>query len=200
MHFLIVADAFLPMRTSAAVMLADLAKEFVGQSHQVSMIIPAQDQSKAVSIKMHQGIKVYSVRAFKTKDISYIQRTLAELINPFVIWNRLRSYAEFQECQADAIIWYSPSIFWGPLIKRLKAFFKCKSYLILRDIFPDWALDLGLLKRDLVYFLFKKVAMIGNDMALDSGVGTCGKEGQSVPVGVGQPTLKIDALTVGGTA
>jgi glycosyltransferase involved in cell wall biosynthesis len=158
MHFLIVADAFLPMRTSAAVMLADLAKEFVGQSHQVSMIIPAQDQSKAVSIKMHQGIKVYSVRAFKTKDISYIQRTLAELINPFVIWNRLRSYAEFQECQADAIIWYSPSIFWGPLIKRLKAFFKCKSYLILRDIFPDWALDLGLLKRDLVYFLFKKVA------------------------------------------
>jgi TldD protein len=44
-----------------------------------------------------------------------------------------------------------------------------------------------------------RVSMIGNDMALDSGVGTCGKEGQSVPVGVGQPTLKIDGLTVGGT-
>ena len=46
----------------------------------------------------------------------------------------------------------------------------------------------------------RRVSMIGNDLELDSGVGTCGKEGQSVPVGVGQPTLRIDALTVGGTA
>ena len=46
----------------------------------------------------------------------------------------------------------------------------------------------------------KRVSMIGNDMKLDSGVGTCGKEGQSVSVGVGQPTLRIDGLTVGGTA
>jgi TldD protein len=45
-----------------------------------------------------------------------------------------------------------------------------------------------------------RVTMIGNDMRLDTGVGTCGKEGQSVPVGVGQPTLKIEGLTVGGTA
>jgi len=45
-----------------------------------------------------------------------------------------------------------------------------------------------------------RISMIGNDLKLDSGVGTCGKEGQSVPVGVGQPTLKIDELTVGGTA
>ena len=46
----------------------------------------------------------------------------------------------------------------------------------------------------------KKVTMTGNDLRLDSGVGTCGKEGQSVPVGVGQPTLRIEGLTVGGTA
>jgi TldD protein len=45
-----------------------------------------------------------------------------------------------------------------------------------------------------------RVSMMGNDMALDPGVGTCGKEGQSLPVGVGQPTLRIDGLTVGGTA
>ncbi|MCB2100123.1 MAG: metalloprotease TldD, partial [Rhodobacterales bacterium] len=45
-----------------------------------------------------------------------------------------------------------------------------------------------------------KVSAIGNDMALDPGIGTCGKDGQGVPVGVGQPTLKIDGLTVGGTA
>jgi TldD protein len=46
----------------------------------------------------------------------------------------------------------------------------------------------------------KQVTMIGNDMALDTGVGVCGKDGQSVPVGVGQPTLRIEGLTVGGTA
>jgi len=47
--------------------------------------------------------------------------------------------------------------------------------------------------------VMRKISMVGNDLALDNGIGVCGKEGQSVPVGVGQPTLKIDALTVGGT-
>ena len=48
--------------------------------------------------------------------------------------------------------------------------------------------------------VMKKVSMVGNDLALDKGVGVCGKDGQSVPVGVGQPSLKIDEITVGGTA
>lgn len=47
--------------------------------------------------------------------------------------------------------------------------------------------------------VMKKISMVGNDLRLDSGIGSCGKEGQSLPVGVGQPTLKIDELTVGGT-
>ena len=47
--------------------------------------------------------------------------------------------------------------------------------------------------------VMKKISMVGNDLALDEGIGVCGKDGQSVPVGVGQPTLKIDEITVGGT-
>lgn len=46
----------------------------------------------------------------------------------------------------------------------------------------------------------QQISMVGNDLKLDNGVGVCGKEGQSLPVGVGQPTLKVDNLTVGGTA
>lgn len=48
--------------------------------------------------------------------------------------------------------------------------------------------------------VMKKISMVGNDLELDKGIGVCGKDGQSVPVGVGQPTLKIDSLTVGGTS
>ena len=46
--------------------------------------------------------------------------------------------------------------------------------------------------------VMNRISMVGNDLALDEGVGVCGKDGQSVPVGVGQPTLKIDEVTVGG--
>jgi TldD protein len=45
----------------------------------------------------------------------------------------------------------------------------------------------------------KNVSMVGNDLKLDAGVGVCGKDGQSIPVGVGQPTLKINEMTIGGT-
>ena len=47
--------------------------------------------------------------------------------------------------------------------------------------------------------MLKRITMIGNDMSLDPGVGTCGKDGQGVPVGVGQPTILLNELTVGGT-
>lgn len=170
MHLLIVADAFFPMRTSAAVMLADLAREFLDQSHSVSIIIPEHNQNDPVAVKIHQGANIFFVKALRTKDLDYLQRTFAEFINPFLMWNRLCSCPEFKKMKVDGIIWYSPTIFWGPLIKRLKSFFRCKAYLILRDIFPDWTLHLGLLNQGLIYTLFNKVTLYQYSQANCIGV------------------------------
>ena len=64
---------------------------------------------------------------------------------------------------------------------------------------PDLFLEIVIIMFGTPIIIMSKISMIGNDMALDAGVGTCGKNGQSVPVGVGQPTLKIGGITVGGT-
>ncbi|MBU3630057.1 glycosyltransferase family 4 protein [Polynucleobacter sp. AP-Melu-500A-A1] len=157
MHILIISDAYPPMRTSCATQIYDLAQAFIGQDHKVSIIIPAHSQKNVVEISNADGPTVYSVRCFKTKDVGYARRTIAEFINPFVIGFHLKRNSNFIGQKIDGIAWYSPTVFWGPLVRQLKAIFNCKAYLILRDIFPDWALDLGILKKNLIYAFFKKV-------------------------------------------
>lgn len=56
--------------------------------------------------------------------------------------------------QWDGVVWYSPSIFHGPLVRYIKNKSKCKSYLIIRDIFPQWAADIGLLRKGGLVYLF----------------------------------------------
>ena len=170
MHILIISDAYPPMRTSCATQIYDLAQAFIEQDHQVSIIIPAHSQENVVEISTTDGPTVYSVRCFKTKDVGYARRTIAEFINPFIIGFHLKRNAHFISQKIDGITWYSPTIFWGPLVKHLKIFFNCKAYLILRDIFPDWALDLGLLKKNLIYLFFKRVEKFQYEQADCIGV------------------------------
>ena len=158
MHFLVITDAYYPTRTSAAVLLQDLTKEWVDHGHLVTIIVPGAQLSPSIAIEKIDGSVCMSVTAFQTKDIGYVRRTLAEWINPYLIGRALKRDLSFCQTHFDAIIWYSPSIFWGPLIAQLKRRFQCPAYLILRDIFPDWALDLGLLKKNGIYHFFKKVA------------------------------------------
>ena len=70
----------------------------------------------------------------------------------------------------DAVIWYSPTIFFGPIIKYLKRSSNCPSYLILRDIFPEWLADLGILKKNPIYYFFKLVAKYQYSLANIIGV------------------------------
>ena len=148
------------MRTSAATLTHDLAKAFLEEGHRVSLITSSSKQLSNVYVRSVKGLTILTVKAFKTKDINRLIRLFGEFINPFLIWHRLIKYKKFSEENFDVIIWYSPTIFWGPFIARAKKKFNAKSYLILRDIFPDWALDIGLIKNGLVYQFFKKIARL----------------------------------------
>ena len=157
MKFLIVTDAYFPNNSSVSVLLSDLAQEFIAQSIDVDILVSVAEQDTPIKIWNHNGCEVISIKALKTKDISYFRRTINEFINPWLIWRTLEKSPGFMSKQYDGVIWYSPTIFWGPLIKKLKRKFQCRSYLILRDLFPDWALHVGVLKKGLVYSFFKMV-------------------------------------------
>jgi len=157
MHVLIVTDAYFPARTSVAVLLYELAQTFLEDQVQVTLIVPSATQAQALIFQEQEGCTVIYVRALQTKDVKYARRTFSEFVNPWLIWRALKSNSRFTNLSVDGVIWYSPSIFWGPLVRRLKLFFGCKSYLILRDMFPDWALHLGVIEKGLPYRFLKAV-------------------------------------------
>ena len=68
--------------------------------------------------------------------------------------------SKYKTFKPDLVVWYSPSIFFGILILLLKLRYKFHAYLILRDIFPEWANDLGLIKKSLPYYFFKFIASL----------------------------------------
>lgn len=157
MHVLIITDAYFPSRTSVAVLLHELSQTFIQEKVSVSIIVPSPTQVDPIVYLKQEGCQIISVKALPTKDLNYVRRTLNEFMNPWIIWSALRRSSQFSLLKIDGVIWYSPSIFWGPLVKRLKHYFHCPSYLILRDIFPDWALHLGIIKKGLPYLFLKLV-------------------------------------------
>jgi len=150
----LVADAFPPLRSSAAVQLYDLSLEFVRQGYQITVVLPDAQALAAWRIEDVEGVRVCRLSSPPTKDIGYIKRTINEFLSPFFMLYHYRRSPLAHE-KWDGVIWYSPSIFFGPFIRYLKKQSQCRSYLILRDIFPQWAVDLGLMKKGLPYLFFK---------------------------------------------
>ena len=156
MRIALIADAYPPLRSSSAVQLRDLAQEFVLQGHELIVVVPSRGLDKPWVVELLRGVQVLRIAALRTKDIGYMRRTVSEMLLPFVMWYGIRK-SPFRFVQWDAIVWYAPSIFLGLLVGVLKRSADCRSYLILRDIFPEWALDMGLLRRGLIYRFFKLV-------------------------------------------
>ena len=173
MRIALIADTFPPLRTSGAVQLRDLSRELVRQGHQVTVMLPAADLEQPWSVEDMDGVQVLRLRAPKTKDIGYVLRTLNEFLMPFAMLRQLRQ-SPLAHQRWDGVVWYAPSIFHGPLASALKKSSNCKGYLIIRDIFPEWAADMGLMGRGLTYKAFKAVANYQYSVADIIGVQTPG--------------------------
>jgi glycosyltransferase involved in cell wall biosynthesis len=108
------------------------------------------------------------VRAPKLKGIHLGRRAINEISLSRIVWSRAASViAPFQ---AEIVAFYSPTIFWGPLVRRLKRLWKCRTALILRDIFPQWALDAEQMSRGPHYWLFKRYAKLQYEIADRIGI------------------------------
>ena len=175
MQIALIADTFPPLRTSGAVQLRDLTREFARQGHALTVLLPSPDQQEPWLLEKLDGIQVLRLKAPRTKEIGYIRRTLAELIMPFAMLRQLRKSPLASECW-EGVVWYAPSIFHGPLARTLKKSSNCKGYLIIRDIFPEWAVDMGLMGRGLPYLFFDLVARYQYSVADVIGVQTPGNK------------------------
>ncbi len=175
MRIALIADAFPPLRTSASVQIRDLSLEFVNQGHDLTVFIPDGDLKNSHEIANWNGILVVRVKAFKTKDVGYFRRTLSEFMLPYSMLFNLRN-SQIKLAGFDGVVWYSPTIFFGPLARFIKSKSRCKAYLIIRDIFPEWALDIGLMRKNIPYFIFKLVAHYQYAVADVIGVQTKGNE------------------------
>jgi glycosyltransferase involved in cell wall biosynthesis len=157
MKLALVADVFPPLRSSGAVQLRDLSNELVSQGHEVTVLVASPLLDAPYQLEVLGGLKVLRLKTPATKDRGYVARTLGEFWMPFVMLQRLQHSSLSKEVW-DAVVWYSPSIFLGPLVKAIKSKSCCPSYLIVRDIFPEWAADMGLMSRGLPFLFFKLIA------------------------------------------
>lgn len=173
MRLALIAEVFPPVRSSGAVQLRDLSLELVRQGHKPTAIIASPDLDRPWLLEDMNGVQVLRVKAPHTRDTGYIRRTLGEFLMPFAMLHNLRKSPVSNVCW-DGVVWYSPTIFLGPIVHALKKASSCRSYLILRDIFPDWAVDVGLIGRGLPYFFFKAIERYQYSVANVIGVQTPG--------------------------
>lgn len=173
MRIALIADVFPPLRSSGAVQLRDLSAEFFNQGHEVTVMVASPELKTDWQIETWNGVQIVRLKTPQTKDIGYVRRTVGELLMPFWMLRNLRKSPIGSETW-DGIVWYSPTIFLGPIALALKKASNCRSYLVVRDIFPEWAVDMGLMGSGLPYRCFKIIANYQYSVADVIGVQTGG--------------------------
>jgi len=154
MRILLLVDCYFPHSKSSATQMHDMALEFRRRDHDVVVLTPSERISENVEVAWEDGVQVIRVKTRKIKGALKVFRALEEARLSSVVWRRAKQFLLGNP--VDLIVFYSPTIFWGDLVKRLKSLWGCPSYLILRDIFPAWAVDAGLLRKGLIYWFFRR--------------------------------------------
>jgi glycosyltransferase involved in cell wall biosynthesis len=143
----------MPSPNSGAKLIHDLAVELQRLGHETIVVAPDETISKDSHISHENGVTVLRIRSGKIKTATRVIRAFNEIRLSATIWKRAKHF--FKENPCDLIICYSPTIFFATLVKKLKKIYSCPSYLILRDIFPQWTVDTGVMRRGLIYHYFK---------------------------------------------
>ena len=169
MRLALITVHYPPIKSSCAVQMKDLAREFLNQGHNPVVITPGHQLKESWAKETHDSIDVYRLKCPIIIDINNFRRAINETLMPFIMLYNLRK-TPLNLSSFDGVIWYSPSIFFGPLVWYLKIKSSCKTYLILRDIFPEWAIDLDLMNKSPIYYFFKLVAKLQYCIANTIGV------------------------------
>lgn len=156
MNLLIVIDDYLPNSTRvSAKMMHELALWLQDNGHKVVILTPCSEVKETTLDKTtHEGVEVWRFKSGPIKDISRVKRLINESLLSFKGWRAIKS--EIKQQNFDGVVYYSPSIFFGSLVSKIKKVADCKSYLILRDLFPQWAIDEGIIGKHSPITLYLK--------------------------------------------
>lgn len=146
MKLALVIDDYLPDSTRVgAKMFHELAVELVSRGHDITIITPAFGGKADFSTETLDGVNIWRFKSGPIKDVNKIIRAINETLLSFKAWRAVRKH--IQRDSFDGIVYYSPSIFWGGLVKKIKSKCRCPAYLVLRDFFPQWVIDAGMLRK-----------------------------------------------------
>jgi glycosyltransferase involved in cell wall biosynthesis len=154
MRILILVDNYYPSTKSVAKIMRDLALELARQGQDVKVAAVDDQLPQRVSVSREDGTNVLRVNTGGIKINSRALRAWRESRLSTVVWRHGQKF--FRENPCDLILFYSPTIFFGALVNKLKALWNCPAFLVLQDIFPKWALDAGVLKPGLIYNYFRR--------------------------------------------
>lgn len=157
MRIAFLPDDYLPDSTRVhAKMFNELAVEFQRCGHKAVVITPGTPTQKdRLVIDEVNGVEVWRFRSGTLRGVGMVKRAINESLLSYNAWRAIRH--KVKDEPFDMCVNWSPTIFFGPLVRKLKSYSECRTYLILRDIFPQWAIDEGLIKEGSIvakYFRF----------------------------------------------
>jgi glycosyltransferase involved in cell wall biosynthesis len=161
-------DCYFPTLKSAAKHVRDLGCEFRARGHEVIVVTPGESISGGFELSIEDDLTIARVKAGKLKGAWRPLRAFREARLSARIWKRGKHFFEKNPC--DLIVFYSPTIFWGSLVRKLKELWGCPAYLVLRDIWPQFLVDIHVLRKGWGYQFFRKKELEQNESADVIGV------------------------------